>query len=86
MSEKIYNLTEEEIEAITSRAVLKALKDIGLHDEGAVDDIKDLRGLLKTFREARYTAFKTIVKNFINFLFISLMIGIAAKTGLWLKD
>ena len=39
----------------------KALADIGLHDEDAAADVRDLRTLLETWRDAKQTALKTFI-------------------------
>ena len=40
----------------------KALARIGLHDDEAVHDIKDLRGLLESWRETRKSIWATVIK------------------------
>jgi len=55
--EKVYRLSEFELhrliqEAATSGAK-KALADIGLHDQKAAEDIRDMRSLIDGYRLAR---------------------------------
>jgi hypothetical protein len=49
-------MTEAELELLLDRAAKRgaeeALRSIGLHDENAVHDVKDLRDLLVLWREA----------------------------------
>ena len=58
-------LSQPDLESLLSRAAeagaRKALHDIGLHDADAADDVKELRGLLDSWRDAKRTAFKTFV-------------------------
>lgn len=59
------SITEIELEMMIGRAAeagaRKALHDIGLHDEEAASDVRDLRDLLETWRDAKRTAWKTFV-------------------------
>lgn len=58
-------ITEVQLELMLGRAAeagaRKALHDIGLHDEDAAGDVRDLRDLLETWRDAKRTAWKTFV-------------------------
>lgn len=40
-----------------------ALREIGLHDENAVYDVRDLRSLLDAWRSAKSAAWKTVVTS-----------------------
>lgn len=59
-------LTPEELEAMMDRAAKRgahaALKELGLHDDNAPQDIDELRGLLSSWRETRKAVWSTIVK------------------------
>jgi len=59
-------MNEEQIEAMIERAAKKgakeALESIGLHDDGAVHDVTELRGLLDAWRSAKRTIWKTIMQ------------------------
>lgn len=55
----------------------RALADIGLHDDDAGEDVKELRGLLEMWRDAKKTAFKTTV-SWMTKGFLILIIG-----GVW---
>lgn len=63
------SLTEKQIEALLERASHKgaqrALADIGLQDNDAVHDIKDLRNLIDGYRELKRTVASTVLKWFI---------------------
>jgi hypothetical protein len=77
----IRNITDDELKEMLRDAAewgaKKALADIGLHDDEAGDDVKELRGLLETWRDAKQTAFKTAV-SWITKGFLILIIG-----GVW---
>lgn len=57
---------EELIEVIAKRAVEsgvhKALKDLGLHDEQAKRDIREVRDLLDAWRNTKRTAWQTLIR------------------------
>lgn len=55
-----------------------ALAKVGLHDEEAADDVKELRGLLGAWRDARQTAWSTVVR----WATVALLTGIAAAVGI----
>ena len=59
-------MNEEQIEAMLERAAKKgareALESIGLHDDGAVHDVTELRGLLDAWRSAKRTIWKTVMQ------------------------
>jgi 2-iminoacetate synthase ThiH len=61
-------MNEEQIEAMLERAAKKgareALESIGLHDDCAVHDVTELRGLLDAWRSAKRTIWKTIMQAF----------------------
>ena len=66
MTRKSPEEIEKVIEDIARRAVesgvQKALKDIGLHDEEARRDIRDIRNLLDAWRKTKRTAWNTTVR------------------------
>jgi hypothetical protein len=60
------DLTEEQIEAMLDRAAKKgasqALREIGLQDEDAASDIKEMRSLLDAWRLTKKSIWSTTVK------------------------
>jgi len=60
------DLTEEQIEAMLDRAAKKgateALRELGLQDEDAASDIKEMRGLLDAWRLTKRSIWATTVK------------------------
>jgi 2-iminoacetate synthase ThiH len=59
-------MSPEVIEAMMARAAQKgaraALESIGLHDENAGDDMKELRNLLDAWRSTKKTVWSQVVK------------------------
>lgn len=80
-------IEKEELQKMLDQAAqvgaMHALIDIGLADEDAPHDLKELRQLLCTFRAAKKTALHSIVRRVTDFLFIALAIGVAVKLGFW---
>lgn len=78
------NLTQEQLAALLEQAAesgaKKALVAVGLHDSDAAGDVRDLRGLLDAWREAKTTAVKVTMTIFLT--------AIAAAIGLkvWTKE
>mgnify|MGYP000385516794 FL=1 len=70
-------MTEEEmalmIEKAAEAGAKKALRDMGLSDEDANVDVKELRNLLDTWRITKRTAVKTIVQA-VTYLFLGALI------------
>lgn len=60
-------LSPEELEAMLDRAAKRgahaALKELGLHDDNAPQDIDELRGLLVSWRDTRKAIWSTVVKT-----------------------
>lgn len=77
----VRNISDAELKEMLREAAewgaKRALADIGLHDDEAGDDVKELRGLLETWRDAKKTAFKTTV-SWLTKGFLILIIG-----GVW---
>lgn len=53
---------EEMITRAAKRGAKEALESIGLHDEGAGDDMRELRGLLEAWRSTKKTVWSQIIK------------------------
>jgi uncharacterized coiled-coil DUF342 family protein len=72
-------VTEAEIEAMIERAAeagaRKALREVGLSDDDANSDVKELRNLLDSFRSAKRTVGKTIVQALTTLFLAALMAG-----------
>lgn len=59
------------------RGAQRALEKVGLHDDDAGDDVRELRGLLDTWRDTRRTVNQTITR----IITASFLAALAA--GLW---
>ena len=72
-------MTEAEMEAMIERAAeagaRKALREVGLSDDDANSDVKELRNLLDSFRSAKRTVGKTIVQALTTLFLAALMAG-----------
>lgn len=55
-------MTDKEMEDIAERAARKALASVGLDDEKAGRDLRDLRDLLTAWREVRCTVARTTLR------------------------
>ena len=64
--EEMHGITRTELKALILEAAEKgsdrALARIGLHDENAVHDVKELRDLLEGWRATKSSVGKTIVR------------------------
>jgi hypothetical protein len=80
---RMVTLPQEEFEAVLERAAergaLNALHEVGLDGEDAARDIRALRNLLDAWREARMTAWRTVVKAVTTGLLLALVAGAIIK-------
>lgn len=74
---------EEFLELAAERGAKRALADVGLIDEHAANDIRDLRSLLSAVRIARHTAWQTVVRLITAGLIMALIAGVAIKLKLF---
>lgn len=78
MSENIV-LSEAQLEVLLERAAKRgaqeALAQVGLHDDDAGHDIRDLRQLLDSWRDLKGTASRTVLKWFIMMILGLLTLG-----------
>lgn len=74
----------DEVEMLIQRAAkaaaLEALRDVGLHDDEAIHDLKELRSLLDLWREVRKSVVQTTVK------IVTVAVLGALMAGVWLKN
>ncbi len=72
-------MTELELEAMIQRAAeagaKKALRDVGLSDDNAVHDMREIRDLLDSWRSAKRTAATTVIKTFTYIFLGALLTG-----------
>lgn len=78
-------MTEQEFEIAIQKAAhegaKKALKEVGLCDGEAYDDVKELRGLLDTWRVTKSTVGRTIAQMFTTAILTALAVGIFMGWG-----
>jgi hypothetical protein len=74
---------EELLELAAERGAKRALANVGLVDEHAAADIRDLRSLLGAIRVAKRTAWQTVVRLLTTSLILALIGGIAIKLKLF---
>ena len=71
-------MTELELEAMIQRAAeagaKKALRDVGLQDDDAVHDMREIRDLLDSWRSAKRTAANTMIKTF-TYIFLGALLA-----------
>ncbi|PHX98296.1 MAG: hypothetical protein CK529_13665 [Rhodospirillaceae bacterium] len=81
-------MTDAELSPILEKAAecgaRRALAAIGLCDEKAAGDVRDLRGVLEAFRLAKSTAWTTIVRLVTAAIFAAIIAGVGVAT--WPKD
>lgn len=77
-------MTEIEIEAMIQRAAeagaKKALRDVGLQDDDAVYDMREIRGLLDSWRSVKRTAGKTFIQIITSIILGFIIAGTAASS------
>ena len=80
------NLRPEDLDELLTRAAERgaerALACLGLENGHAARDIRDLRGLIDAWREARRTVWQTTVKVLTTGVLAALLVGIAIKLRL----
>ena len=80
-------MPEEEFKELLAlaaeRGAKRALADVGLVDEQAADDVRDLRYLLGAVRMAKRTAWQTVVRLITTGLILALIAGVAIKFKLF---
>ena len=76
------DLQEQQLLRTIVREEMKsALKEIGLHDDDAGDDVRDLRSLITDWRGMKKTVMQTIARAGTIFVLGLLMLGAWAKFG-----
>ncbi len=85
MQEETITLTRMELQALLTQAARtgakQALKDIGLSDGEAGNDIRDLRDWLRACRIIKSEALKTAVSVVTKTVIMALVIGLAWLVG-----
>ena len=78
-------MTEQELELLIHKAAQEgakeALKEVGLSDEEAYDEVKELRSLLDSWRATKTTVGQTIARMVTTALLTALAVGIYMGWG-----
>ena len=75
------DIDEGALRKIIREEMKLALKEVGLHDEEAGDDVRDLRSLITDWRGIKKTVLNTLAKAGTLFVLGLLMLGAWAKFG-----
>jgi len=79
-------LTRAELEALLQQAAERGarqlLDQLGLRNGHAAQDIRELRDLLEAWRDARRTAWRTVVRVVTTGVLVALLVGTAIKLDL----
>jgi hypothetical protein len=82
----VLSLRPEDLDELLTRAAEKgaerALAALGLDNGHAAKDIRDLRGLIEAWRQARQTAWQTTIKVVTTGILSALLVGAAIKLKL----
>ena len=74
-----HNLSDTQLEELLERAAhrgaVSALKSVGLQDDGAAGDVRDLRTLIDGWRSVKKSIIHTIVKALVVFVLGILSMG-----------
>ena len=77
-------MTELELEAMIQRAAeagaKKALRDVGLSDDNAIHDVREVRDLLDSWRSVKRTAGKTFIQIMTSIILGFIIAGTAASS------
>ena len=83
----VLNLRPEDLDELLISAAEKgaerALAALGLENGHAAKDIRDLRGLIEAWRQARQTAWQTLIKLLTTCILVALIVGASIKLKLY---
>jgi len=86
---QVYEVREEQLQALAAagarEGARQVLAHLGLDDETAPSDLRDLRDLLAAWRDARRVAWRTTVKVVTTGILAILLAGAALKLKLGLN-
>lgn len=84
------NLSPEELKTLLSEAARegarKALSEVGLHDEDASDDVRELRNLIDSWRSAKATIGNTVLRLITTAVLVFIAGALAMKLGFHFGD
>jgi hypothetical protein len=83
----VLSLRPEDLDELLTLAAEKgaerALAALGLENGHAAKDIRDLRGLIEAWRQARQTAWQTLIKLMTTGILVILLVGASIKLKLY---
>ncbi len=83
----VLHLRPNDLDELLTRAAEKgaqrALAALGLENGHAAKDIRDLRGLIDAWRQARQTAWQTLIKLLTTGILVALIVGASIKLKLY---
>ena len=83
----VLHLRPDDLDELLTRAAEKgaerALAALGLENGHAAKDIRDLRGLIEAWRQARHTAWQTFIKLLTTGVLVALIVGASIKLKLY---
>lgn len=71
------------VEEASALGAHRALEALGLADEHADRDVRELRGLLKAWRDVRSSALKALAGWLARMLLALLVLGLTVRLGAW---
>ena len=74
-------IKEAELRIIIREEMKSVLKEVGLHDEDAGNDVRDLRSLITDWRGVKNIVWQTVARAGTMFVLGLLMLGAWAKLG-----
>lgn len=78
-------LTRDELNILVKEAAREgarqALAEVGLHDDTAPNDVRELRNLIDSWRSAKKTIGSTVLKMATSAVLIFIMAAVAMKLG-----
>ena len=84
---EMLNLRPDDLDELLTRAAEKgaerALAALGLENGHAAKDIRDRRGLIEAWRQARQTAWQTFIKLLTTGVLVALIVGASIKLKLF---
>jgi len=68
-------MDEDKLREIVHQSVREAFKEVGLHDDDAGNDVRDLRSLITDWRGIKKTIWQTVARAGTMFVLGLLMLG-----------
>jgi hypothetical protein len=69
------------VEEASELGAARMLTRMGLNDEGAPEDLSELRELLRAWRDAKQSAWKAVIEWAVRAIMAALLVGIAMRSG-----